>query len=459
MANVGLGLVLALVAGTTALEQFQLRVERVQRQRPPKPEVPHFGNSNLSEFVFNISSNTKDRGLWHFKPEVVQLSTQARLTNVNDVLYTIEAKVGTPPAPAQLVVDTGSSDLWIKQTVLFSNSGAKLPSNLPVWRMPDGSVLVREIVLRYGLGTVLAIPLIEKRLCIGQLCVKNQDVLAAMKIIDVSSVARFDGLIGLALPVGSQNSFSNVTFLQRLQMQHSSSFALSLSQNGGSLAFGGLDELLHRKRAHKLQVYARSNGLSLWIVSLGFQLTEKQSGKLMLKARGYGALDSGSSLLVLPQPLYAAALTELLPPNDCQQAGYTIVCPCDTDLNVLSLTVPSDGGLQVSFGKEELLTPQDADGMVCMLNIMSMPPAEKGLPFMILGDVFLRKVYAVFDPVEPAVWLASNEEEAVFAAMDLSNTTMIAGATIAAVVAAVMVMVVALLRGQRSPQDVEYMQL
>ncbi|CAJ1446776.1 unnamed protein product, partial [Effrenium voratum] len=252
-----------------------------------------------------------------------------------------------------------------------------------------------------------------------------------------------------------------------------SSFALSLSQNGGSLAFGGLDELLHRKRAHKLQVYARSNGLSLWIVSLGFQLTEKQSGKLMLKARGYGALDSGSSLLVLPQPLYAAALTELLPPNDCQQAGYTIVCPCDTDLNVLSLTVPSDGGLQVSFGKEELLTPQDADGMVCMLNIMSMPPAEKGLPFMILGDVFLRKVYAVFDPVEPAVWLASNEEEessgrwpaqvrdteAVFVAMDLSNTTMIAGATIAAVVAAVMVMVVALLRGQRSPQDVEYMQL
>lgn len=39
MANVGLGLVLALVAGTTALEQFQLRVERVQRQRPPKPEA------------------------------------------------------------------------------------------------------------------------------------------------------------------------------------------------------------------------------------------------------------------------------------------------------------------------------------------------------------------------------------------------------------------------------------
>ena len=51
------------------------------------------------------------------------------------------------------------------------------------------------------------------------------------------------------------------------------------------------------------------------------------------------------------------------------------------------------------------------------------------------------------------------QRQAVFAAMDLSNTTMIAGATIAAVVAAVMVMVVALLRGQRSPQDVEYMQL
>eukprot|EP00438_Fugacium_kawagutii_P021060 Skav234306 [mRNA] locus=scaffold1018:265644:284621:+ [translate_table: standard] len=49
---------------------------------------------------------------------------------------------------------------------------------------------------------------------------------------------------------------------------------------------------------------------------------------------------------------------------------------------------------------------------------MPMPPAVQGLPVLILGQVFLRKVYAVFDPGDltssgshgPAVWLADQAD-------------------------------------------------
>lgn len=331
-------------------------------------------------------------------PVLAAMPNPQQLLPVNDVLYTVDTDVaGTR---ARLVVDTGSSDIWAKKSVLTSSveSGRAKVRSFQF----QGEPRVPYLLLKFGVGSVFGVPITVKDFCVAGICVEDQDLVMGLQIKDVLELNTFDGLLGLAFPRDSQDPFGT-PFLRRLQMMQNItlSFALLLGTKKPFMAIGECKELLEGHKHHMLPVHPLEIGLTMWTVSMDLNITDSKNGKPLLSATGFGALDSGSTLLVLPALLYLQLTTHLFrAPARCFM-GDTILCMCDTELNDLSF---SFGEFTVNFTKEELLLPVAEE--VCRINIMAMPPAVRNLPVLILGQTFLRKVYAVFDPWKPAVWLA-----------------------------------------------------
>merc|ERR1719384_1544484 len=95
-------------------------------------------------------------------------------------------------------------------------------------------------------------------------------------------------------------------------------------------------------------------------------------------------------------------MTHLVSLNDsmsCVEKSGSMLCPCTIELASLEFRLPGLDGKEarVTLGTEELLEvageAQWSDGTtapICMVGIQTNPQ-----PFAILGDVFLRKLYAV----------------------------------------------------------------
>ena len=56
-----------------------------------------------------------------------------------------------------------------------------------------GQLLVPEYLIRYGLGEVIAIPIVEERVCAGSLCLEQLELMLALKIQGVQEQGAFDG--------------------------------------------------------------------------------------------------------------------------------------------------------------------------------------------------------------------------------------------------------------------------
>ena len=52
-------------------------------------------------------------------------------------------------------------------------------------------------MIRYGLGEVIAIPIVEERVCAGSLCLKQLELMLAVKIQGVQEQGAFDGFWAL----------------------------------------------------------------------------------------------------------------------------------------------------------------------------------------------------------------------------------------------------------------------
>merc|ERR1712194_472252 len=104
-------------------------------------------------------------------------------------------------------------------------------------------------------------------------------------------------------------------------------------------------------------------------------------------------LDSGSSLLVVPQPHFQIILTHLLPPRSgCESMSGVLLCPCDVNVKPLVIKFTGMDGsiIAVKLGYEQLFEKFDEMGStVCRLGMML---GSDTMPSIILGDVFLREV-------------------------------------------------------------------
>jgi hypothetical protein len=222
----------------------------------------------------------------------------------------------------------------------------------------------------------------------GGLVAKGQDfaeVTDASGLGGAFKLGKFDGILGLAFPVLSvgkvPTAFQNLVE-QGLVEQGQFAFYLGNSRTDfGELTLGGTNPKHY-------------SGDFTWVNLLAATYWEITLGGLSIDGQQYASaskaiVDSGTSMLTGPSDV-VAAIAKQIGAKAFIEGEYLVACNYDTLPN---LDFEIDGKIY-TLGPQDYLLP---DGDLCVLGLMGLDiPAPTG-PLWILGDIFMRKYYTVFD--------------------------------------------------------------
>lgn len=293
--------------------------------------------------------------------------------------------LGTPGQKFQVIFDTGSSDLWVASSNCDSSCGrhAKYDATKSSTYVKNGTTFNIE----YGSGPVAGYESGDV-LNMGGLVVPNQifaEVTDASGLGAAYKLGKFDGILGLAFPILSVNkvptAFQNLVE-QNLVAQPQFSFYLGNSaKDFGELTLGGSDS-------------SKYTGDITWVNLLAPTYWEITLGGFAVSGTSYASntkaiVDSGTSLLTGPSDV-VKQVAKAIGAKSIIEGEYMVACNYDTLPN-FDFTID---GKVYTLSASDYLIP---DGDMCLLGMIGLDiPAPTG-PLWILGDVFMRKYYTVFD--------------------------------------------------------------
>lgn len=293
--------------------------------------------------------------------------------------------LGTPAQKFQVIFDTGSSDLWVASSNCDSSCGrhAKYDSSKSSTYVKNGTAFNIE----YGSGPVAGYESSDV-LNMGGLVVKDQifaEVTDASGLGGAYKLGKFDGILGLAFPILSVNhvptAFEN---LVKQGLVESPQFAFYLGNSAkdfGELTLGGSDSTKYTGELSWVNLLAAT----YWEITLGGFSVGGTSFASQTKA----IVDSGTSLLTGPSDV-VKQVAAAIGAKEVIAGEYMVSCKYDT-LPSFDFTID---GKVYTLTAEDYLIP---DGDLCLLGMIGLDiPAPTG-PLWILGDVFMRKYYTVFD--------------------------------------------------------------
>jgi C1A family cysteine protease len=320
-----------------------------------------------------------------FNPRPELLGDAPSTVTINDfqnAQYYGEVSVGTPPQKFNVIFDTGSSNLWIpnKKVGLVGLLKHKYDSSKSSTYQANGT----EFKIQYGSGPVSGI-WSDDTVSIGNLPIKTQafaEVENAGGLGLAYGIGKFDGILGLGwdrISVdGVETPFHNLVDSGELAEQV---FAFYLGDSQpGSLVIGGTDKSHYTGDF----TYVPLKSEDYWRIALDDVKINGQSYTTTRTA----IVDSGTSLLAGPKA-DVTKIAALVGATPIIHGEYSI--DCDKASPDISFVIA---------GKEYTLAKADyviKSGAVCLFAMLGMDiPAPNG-PLWILGDVFMRKYYTVFD--------------------------------------------------------------
>ncbi|KAI9304480.1 aspartic peptidase domain-containing protein [Cunninghamella echinulata] len=325
------------------------------------------------------------------------------LSNYLNAQYYGEIQLGTPPQPFTVVFDTGSSNLWVPSTHCSSIAcylHKRYDSNKSSTFKENGT----EFAIQYGTGSLEGF-ISEDTLGFGGIQVKGQQFAESVKEPGFTfALARFDGILGMGYDTISVQHvvppFYNLVN-KKLVDEPLFSFYLTDANNGGSednggeLVLGGID---HDKYEGDI-VWADVRRKGYWEIELQ---DIKFGGEYADFEPAGAAIDTGTSLIATSTTVADLINSEL--GAEKNWAGqYTIDCSKVPTLPEFCFKFAGkDFCLE---GKDYILQVQDQ----CISGFagLDMPPALGD--FWIVGDVFLRKFYSIYDLGNNRVGLAKSK--------------------------------------------------
>eukprot|EP00927_Polykrikos_kofoidii_P052594 TRINITY_DN4646_c0_g1_i2.p1 TRINITY_DN4646_c0_g1~~TRINITY_DN4646_c0_g1_i2.p1 ORF type:complete len:553 (-),score=56.84 TRINITY_DN4646_c0_g1_i2:115-1560(-) len=337
------------------------------------------------------------RGL---EPMLLFEEVHEQLVDVMESIFMVDAQLGNPLRNVRLIVDTGSSDLWV--STVSGHWRDYRPAN-----SSTALVSSENVDLKYGKGEVVG-TVASDTFCIDDFCIHDMKFVLARKVEDMAVTYMYDGLLGLGFPALSH---AGKTFLEQFRdgAPFHIAFGLRLDWNG-SITLGAKDDLI--REAHQqglgqgvhLPIHSFGNPAKpyYWAVKTFVRLpTSAQSESI---SPHVGILDSGTSLITLPKKLYKQVVHALIGEmnffsgctDTLKNAPGLLVCTCHVAYQMKPLNISLqavDGKLLHASLTAEDLTLASLDGQWCRVNLM---PMDK-LPLIILGDTFLKLFYTIHD--------------------------------------------------------------
>jgi len=341
------------------------------------------------EGEFNVQGGKGDRG--HDVP----------LSNFLNAQYFSEITLGTPPQTFKVVLDTGSSNLWVPSTHCSSIAcflHAKYDSTASSTYKENGT----EFKIQYGSGSLEGI-ISQDVLTIGDLKVKKQDFAESTKEPGLAfAFGKFDGILGLAYDTIAVNHVVP-PFYQMINqgLLDSPVFGFWLGDTsagegapGGEATFGGIDENHYDGKITYVPVRRKA----YWEV----ELESVAFGKETMELENTGAaIDTGTSLIALPTDI-AEILNKEIGATKSWNGQYTVDCAKIPDLPDLTFTF---GGKKYPISASDYILQVQGS---CISSFTGLDIPEPLGPIWIIGDVFLRRYYTVYDLGRNAVGFAKS---------------------------------------------------
>eukprot|EP00485_Elphidium_margaritaceum_P001375 CAMPEP_0202702492 /NCGR_PEP_ID=MMETSP1385-20130828/15465_1 /ASSEMBLY_ACC=CAM_ASM_000861 /TAXON_ID=933848 /ORGANISM="Elphidium margaritaceum" /LENGTH=376 /DNA_ID=CAMNT_0049360151 /DNA_START=38 /DNA_END=1168 /DNA_ORIENTATION=+ len=337
----------------------------------------------------NFTNNRKNLML-KWSPSSVGATGKVDLYNFDDTQYYGQIAIGTPKQEFLTLFDTGSSNLWVPSQSC-KNCGAHNH-----YTSADSSTYKANgttFQIKYGTGQLSGF-LSEDVVYFGDLSDSVTFGEATNEPGITFKEAKFDGIFGLAYQKISEDDVTPpfVQFQEdNMLTQDVFSFYLqSNDEKDGELLLGGIDD-------------SHYSG-SLWYTSVIHETYYMVAQKnVTINGRQVSTVtkaivDSGTSTLVGPTADVDAIAKEL---NATRIKGSEYEVDCKATLPDVQITLGSGSDTKVFTISPDAYRIKVCEFVVdctCLLGIIGMdiPVVDDG-PFWILGDVFMREYYTVFD--------------------------------------------------------------
>ncbi|KAL5339192.1 aspartic peptidase domain-containing protein [Aspergillus crustosus] len=317
--------------------------------------------------------------------------------NFMNAQYFSEIELGTPPQSFKVVLDTGSSNLWVPSSECGSIAcylHQKFDSSSSSTFKQNGS----EFAIRYGSGSLSGF-VSQDTLKIGDLKIEKQDFAEATSEPGLAfAFGRFDGILGLGFDSISVNGIVPPFYKAIEQgLLDEPVFAFYLgdaNQEGDSseATFGGIDKDHYEGELIKIPLRRKAYWeVDLDAIALGDEVADLEDTGVIL--------DTGTSLIALPSNL-AEMINAQIGAKKGFTGQYSIDCATRDSLPDLTFTLT---GHNFTIGPYDYTLEVQGS---CISAFMGMDFPEPVGPLAILGDAFLRKWYSVYDLGNSAVGLA-----------------------------------------------------
>ncbi|KAI1259597.1 aspartic peptidase domain-containing protein [Xylariaceae sp. FL1019] len=318
------------------------------------------------------------------------------ISNFMNAQYFSEISIGTPPQDFKVILDTGSSNLWVPSQSCGSIAcylHSKYDSSSSSTYKKNGT----EFEIRYGSGSLSGF-VSQDTVNIGDLTIKNQDFAEATNEPGLAfAFGRFDGILGMGFDRLSVNGIVP-PFYQMVNQKliDEPVFAFYLSgENGGDdseVVFGGVDKDHYTGKITEIPLRRKAYWeVDLDSISFGKETAELDNTGVIL--------DTGTSLIALPSDL-AELLNKEMGAKKGYNGQYSIDCAKRDSLPDVTFKL---SGYDFSISAYDYILEVSGS---CISTFMGMDiPAPAG-PLAILGDAFLRKYYSIYDLGKGTVGLA-----------------------------------------------------
>ncbi|KAI8389493.1 aspartic peptidase domain-containing protein [Blakeslea trispora] len=320
-----------------------------------------------------------------------------------DVEYLGQIGIGTPPQMFSVDFDTGSADIWVSSNKCNSTCNPHRRFDETLSSTLQTVNPSRNWQVQYGDSSSVVGYTAVDTLHLGNVSQPNVTIgLVSLLSSQFAYDSLLDGIFGLAFPslsyIGYNTSVVEDMYLSGRISSPIVSFYLGRTQDGGrgEVLFGDINQNHFEGRLTYIPVTIKK----YWQVDL----TDISIDKTRLLNKTMSAvLDTGTTLVIVPLAV-SNAIHQAIPGARFDLIyGWRI--PCAYANNTTSvLNIQLDGKNFPLYPRDIIRTKSTSEPELCYSGI-----AGANLPFVILGDTFLRSYYSVFDFGKGCVGLAKSK--------------------------------------------------
>jgi len=320
------------------------------------------------------------------------------LIDINNSQYVGRIQVGTPlhgskPQEFDVIFDTGSSNLWINSDRCESQ-GCLLHRRFAPKRSATYKALDVQMSVQFGTGGIQGFlaqdtftlgPIRVHDQCFGQ--ITNQDG-------SVFITGKFDGILGLSFPSLSAHSYTPVfdsMIKQKLLTDNTFSFYYSLlPKQNSAIILGAPLQTMYKGDL----TWVKVSKPFYWEIELMDILYDGKSLGACRHPPCKAVVDTGTSLLTGPSRKVTKILRTLGIDRGCNNLDdlKTLTYVLRDGRGTYEFTLEPDFYVLKSMAKRANGQPK-----FCRPGFMALDVPRPRGPLFILGDVFMRKYYTVFD--------------------------------------------------------------